>query len=30
MINVSGPEKRRWRSVPEKIAIVQQGFLNPV
>ncbi|OSK87998.1 transposase InsC for insertion element IS2A/D/F/H/I/K [Escherichia coli TA447] len=26
MIDVLGPEKRRWRTTQEKIAIVQQGF----
>jgi transposase len=26
MIDVLGPEKRRRRSIKEKIAIVQQGF----
>ncbi|EMF1668259.1 transposase, partial [Escherichia coli] len=26
MIDVLGPEKRRWRTTQEKIAIVQQSF----
>jgi len=26
MIDILGPEKHRWRSIQEKIAIVQQSF----